>query len=354
METGQKPRLFIACAKTNLRIAHAIQAALEPAVLVTLFRQGVFGLSQYPMPALLERSRATDFAIMLFGFDEIRPSGEGKAAMFPNANVLIELGMFVAALGMERVFIAVPSSVRGHLTLPSDLNGITVSYYDPDREDRNLDAAVGTLAHEVVREIERLWPERQKWSVDRATVKPFNQAGQDIGDALARSSRLWTGYIHSRRFRENHGDQIRSRLVDGGLRDIRFFLPDIRSEELVGFLTSRFDDGPSIPAMIYDAFAWTIDLMKLASKGSSIAVRLYRHLSAYSFYVFDDVGLLAPYQLATVRKPVPTIVSNAGDVTWAFLMRDIEDYEGECPLILQPQLVDAAEAFAERHHISRS
>src|SRR5690606_18070246 len=60
-------------------------------------------------------------------------------------NVVLELGMFIGALGLEKCFILVPKSVETVFRLPTDLAGVTASFYD-DQEPDLTDAVTGCFA----------------------------------------------------------------------------------------------------------------------------------------------------------------------------------------------------------------
>jgi hypothetical protein len=59
--------------------------------------------------------------------------------------VLFELGMFIGALGIERCFILAPRSQEGEFRLPTDLAGVTVSFYDDTATDM-VDAVTTSCA----------------------------------------------------------------------------------------------------------------------------------------------------------------------------------------------------------------
>ena len=61
----------------------------------------------------------------------------------PRDNVLLELGMFIGALGRIRTFALFDRSAD--IKLPSDLAGVTLANYQP-HSDGNLQAALGAAA----------------------------------------------------------------------------------------------------------------------------------------------------------------------------------------------------------------
>lgn len=72
-------------------------------------------------------------------------------------NVIFELGLFMGRLGKESCFFVVP---RGHenLRLPSDLIGVKPATFNPDRQDGNLQSALGAACTEISKAIKALTP----------------------------------------------------------------------------------------------------------------------------------------------------------------------------------------------------
>lgn len=71
-------------------------------------------------------------------------------------NVVFELGLFIGRLGRERCFIVIPKGSEDEIHLPSDLLGITPALYEPNRQDKNLVAALGPAATKITRMIRSL------------------------------------------------------------------------------------------------------------------------------------------------------------------------------------------------------
>ncbi len=62
-------------------------------------------------------------------------------------NVIFEFGLFVGHLGRDHSVIVAPKDAR--LSLPSDLLGVNVLKFQSDREDGNLDAALGPASNKI-------------------------------------------------------------------------------------------------------------------------------------------------------------------------------------------------------------
>jgi hypothetical protein len=125
-----QPRLFIGSSKANLRVAKVIGRDLEECADVTVWDEGVFGLNQGILEALLKKLDEFDFAVLVLAPDDVTFS---KEELKPSTrdNVLFECGLFMGKLGPDRVFIVCDSSVD--LKIPSDFAGVTLARYDGSR-----------------------------------------------------------------------------------------------------------------------------------------------------------------------------------------------------------------------------
>jgi CAP12/Pycsar effector protein, TIR domain len=150
-----RPSIFIGSSTEGLEIAQVLQAELEREVEGTLWYQGVFGLSQSGLEALEAKVRTFDFAALVLTPDDLVLK-RGKPGAMPRDNVLLEAGLFIGALGRQRVFLV--SCRDDELDLPTDLLGITLAQFNR-REDGNLRAAVGPAATGI-REAIRSGPSR--------------------------------------------------------------------------------------------------------------------------------------------------------------------------------------------------
>ena len=150
IEAARKPRLFIGSSVEGLAPAEDLQLNLEYEAEVTLWTQGIFGLSQGTLESLMKALDSHDFAALVLTPDDLLTKrGEQKQA--PRDNVLFELGLFVGRIGRNRTFIVHSRSVEMHI--PSDLAGVTVATYDAARSDGNLQAALGPVATKMKRAI---------------------------------------------------------------------------------------------------------------------------------------------------------------------------------------------------------
>lgn len=141
--TAQDPAVFIGSSSEGKVYAEYLQAALEDHCEATVWDQGVFGLSESSLDALVLESRRVDFAILVLTPDDLmRRRGQEKSSA--RDNVIFEAGLFVGALGPRRTFLVHARDLQ--LDLPSDLAGVTTCSFRSQRTDANVRAAVNTAA----------------------------------------------------------------------------------------------------------------------------------------------------------------------------------------------------------------
>lgn len=127
--THDKVRVFIISSAEALPIARAIENAFEyDPFHITVWTDGVFTASWYPIESLEAQLDSSDFAIAIASPDDVIES-RGKSTDVARDNVIFELGLFIGRLGRKRSFLLEP---RGEeVKLPSDLKGITTIPYRP-------------------------------------------------------------------------------------------------------------------------------------------------------------------------------------------------------------------------------
>lgn len=138
-------KVFVGSSTEGLPVAEAIQLGLDHAAEVTIWHQGVFGLSRGTLEELVRASKNFDFAVLVLTPDDLtvhRESVNNSA----RDNVIFELGLFIGTLGRDRTFIIYPRDNQPRL--PSDLAGVTSLTYRT-RSDNNLRAAVGPACTEI-------------------------------------------------------------------------------------------------------------------------------------------------------------------------------------------------------------
>jgi hypothetical protein len=145
--------MFIGSSVENLDLAYAAQEELEFVVEPTVWSQGVFGLSRTAMASLIDELDVSDFGLFILAPDDVTAIRD-RSQQTVRDNVIFELGMFIGRLGVERCFIIVPRGVED-LHLPTDLLGLTPATFDPDRQDGNLQAALGPACNRIRKSVTR-------------------------------------------------------------------------------------------------------------------------------------------------------------------------------------------------------
>ncbi len=149
------PKIFIASSSESLKWADAVQRFFSNRKLyATVWNQGAFPPSNYPLKSLLETINNFDFGVFIFSFDDFLEK-RGKSCFAVRDNLLFELGLFIAHLGIEHNFIFIPDNVT-EFHWPSDLGNLTIGKYQAN--NANTDAGIGAACTEVLMQIERIRP----------------------------------------------------------------------------------------------------------------------------------------------------------------------------------------------------
>jgi hypothetical protein len=178
MSATIKPRVFVGSSREGLEIARALQFGLRDAALVTVWTDGVFGLSEGTLEALVRTCAEFDFAALVVTPDDVVLAGE-DSRQTPRDNVMFELGLFMGSLGRHRTF-AVCSDSPG-LKLPSDLAGVTMARFSAGDASCNLLAALGPACYQIRTAVQRLGPrpDRRQHELEVSVV-----VGEDILSAV--------------------------------------------------------------------------------------------------------------------------------------------------------------------------
>lgn len=172
----RRPSLFIGSSSEGLKTAKTLQLLLDQTSEVTLWSQGVFGLSQGTLESLVAALDHFDFAVLALTPDDLVES-RGNSGAAPRDNVLFELGLFMGGLGPSRTFIVYDRTAQ--VKLPSDLAGVTAATFEP-HSSGSMQSALGAAATRIEEQIERLGLR------DLERLRALSEAARDFDEASSR------------------------------------------------------------------------------------------------------------------------------------------------------------------------
>ncbi len=145
---NDKSKVFIMSSSEAVDVANEIQSGLQRDALATVWTNGVFWASSYPLEVLESAVENSDFGVAIAKFeDEVQTRGNAHPAM--RDNVVFELGMFIGRLGRHRTFLIHPNIKD--LVLPSDLKGITTLSYIPPTKSEELTLQIAPVCTEIIK-----------------------------------------------------------------------------------------------------------------------------------------------------------------------------------------------------------
>ena len=136
---ADRPVVFIGSSSEGKKVADVIQTNLAEVCEPIVWDQGVFALGNTTFESLVSQLDQYDFAVLVLTPDDDVNSRD-RAAHAPRDNVLLELGLFIGALGRHRTFVVFEHGAR--IKIPSDLAGVTLAAY--------FKSEVGTLQAALV------------------------------------------------------------------------------------------------------------------------------------------------------------------------------------------------------------
>ena len=149
--TSRRPTIFIGSSSKGLPIASALQEGLFEHYEVEVWNQGVFGLMQVNLDALIEAGKYFDYAVLVLTPDD-EISSNNSSSPSPRDNVIFEIGFFLGALGKKRTFIVYDS--KANLKIPTDLAGINFAKFSTVTNG-NYTAALGPACNKIKIEIDK-------------------------------------------------------------------------------------------------------------------------------------------------------------------------------------------------------
>ena len=100
--------------------------------------EGVFEASSTSIESLVTAAKQADFAALVLTADRYNGIAEHKAKPSPRDNVIFELGLFMGALGRERVFILKPKGVGVQYSIRTCLGVVWLEYLRAGPKNKRL------------------------------------------------------------------------------------------------------------------------------------------------------------------------------------------------------------------------
>ena len=212
-----RPKIFIGSSTEGLKIAQSIQVLLDKSCEVTIWSQGVFGLSQGTLESLVLALDKFDFAILVLTPDDMTISQE-QTTQSPRDNVLFELGLFVGGIGRDRTFIVFDRSRQ--IKIPTDLAGITFASFQ-EHSDGNLLSSLGApttlIQNDILRLGVRVTNQLRKLGTATDEFELTNDRFKKLIELIARSRKVELEIIANQfgqMIKKDHLEQIKKDLDD--------------------------------------------------------------------------------------------------------------------------------------------
>jgi len=149
-----RARIFIGSSTRNLDVARTLADCLERRKFQPqVWDEGRFNQNESVLDGLLRIAKDVDFAVFVWGPSDVTTSN-GETVPSPRDNVVFETGLFLGALGKDRVFIVVDKTVS--VKIPSDYKGITVTEYDGSLMETDEMSAVRSACNAIAKGIQSL------------------------------------------------------------------------------------------------------------------------------------------------------------------------------------------------------
>ena len=222
MADAPRPSVFVGSSTEGLDIARAVQVQLDYDCQVEVWTDGLFTPGKTVFGALIHSISRFDFAVLVVTPEDVTLTRD-RQRNTARDNVVFELGLFLGALGQDRVFMLRDRTKP--IDLPSDLVGVIAAEYQP-HETGNIEAAVGAPCTRMRQQIKQLG------------VRP-SSAYQQVSDAAAGVDRVGE-YVRetvrllarSRRVELDIVSQQFGGLIDPGLMsEVRRDLDDLANIE---------------------------------------------------------------------------------------------------------------------------
>lgn len=318
-----KPKIFIGSSVEGLPYANAVFTELESVAEPTVWDQDVFRPMYSNLESLLRALNSFDFAVLVLTPDDIRTS-RGKRSAVPRDNVIAEIGMFIGALGRDRVFFIKPQSQA--IALPSNFLGIDPLEYTA-RKDLNYRASVRTACTEIIRYIAIKMPIRQHRQPTETffwhTVAQRRADGVDVPSLIANARKrvLITGIALN--YVSQHCSQEIQDALDRRMRVeiVIATLDDLSNKRYYRFTSLKDPDLPML-VLAYERYKNLVEKLS-ESQRKYFGVYATSSPMAHSIGLYDDDIYVSEFCLNTDAAVCPSYRIAPGDESYDLFMGEI-------------------------------
>ncbi|BFT73426.1 TIR domain-containing protein [Paenibacillus sp. P36] len=152
MSSTQLAKLFIGSSAESIDVAEALQSNLHFSCDVTVWSQLLFPPSHTTLAPLIKQAQASDFAIFVFQPNDLTLLRDSVVSTVRD-NVILELGLFIGQIGLERTYFLIPEKEDFHIA--TDLLGLTPLTYKANHPS-GLMAGLGPATYTVKRMLKEL------------------------------------------------------------------------------------------------------------------------------------------------------------------------------------------------------
>jgi len=139
-----KPKIFIGSSKIGYSTAQKVKACLEKDNDCYLWQDpGVWEINKSTFENLLRMASYFDFGVFIATADDLTLTND-KIVIEPRDNVILEMALFLGALGRNKSFLLVEEGIK----LPSDFSGIYMPRFDA-KDDDTIENACREVADKI-------------------------------------------------------------------------------------------------------------------------------------------------------------------------------------------------------------
>lgn len=143
--TDLKPNIFIGSSGAGLKVAEKVKAFLAKAGDCYLWQdEGVWELNKSTFDNLMKMVSYYDFGVFIATADDLTLTKDDKIVIEPRDNVILEMALYLGALGKEKSFLLVEEDIK----LPSDFNGIYMPRFKAT-DDKSIEAGCRAFTEKI-------------------------------------------------------------------------------------------------------------------------------------------------------------------------------------------------------------